>query len=71
MLPNILAATHDPLISRLWFLIPLIIMVSLVYSASRFESPQRIFYHSARRSVQIALFMAVVLGVLAWLSAGL
>ncbi|MBS0261756.1 MAG: hypothetical protein JSS02_07350 [Planctomycetes bacterium] len=71
MFIELLAASHENTISRLWYLVPLIVIVSLVYSASRFESPQRILLHAARRSVQIALFMALVLGLLAWLAAGL
>ncbi|HEY3964437.1 MAG TPA: hypothetical protein VGM05_07745 [Planctomycetaceae bacterium] len=58
-------------LGRLWFLPPLIVIVSLVYSASRYESPGRILWRAGRLCVQIAGFMAVVLGLLAWLSAGL
>ena len=64
----ILAATT---IGRLWFLIPLIVIVSLVYSASRYESPDRILRRAVRLGLQIAGFMTVILGLLAWLSAGL
>ena len=58
-------------LSRLWFLFPLIVIVSLVYSASRYESPERIFRRAGRLCLQITGFMAVVLVILAWLSAGL
>lgn len=58
-------------IGRLWFLPPLIVVVSLVYSASRYESPGRIVRRATRLCVQIAGFMTAVLALLAWLSAGL
>lgn len=58
-------------ISRLWFLLPLIVVISLVYSASRYEMPDRIIRRAGRLGLQIAGFMAVVLALLAWLSAGL
>jgi hypothetical protein len=56
---------------RLWFLLPLIVIVSLVYSASRYESPGRILRRAGRLGLQIAGFMTVILALLAWLSAGL
>jgi hypothetical protein len=56
---------------RLWFLLPLILVVSLVYSASRYESPARILRRAGRLALQIAGFMTIVLALLAWLSAGL
>jgi hypothetical protein len=71
MIQLFLAAAGAGSLGRLWFLPPLIIIVSLVYSASRYESPRRIVWRASRLCVQIAAFMAVVLGVLAWLSAGL
>ena len=58
-------------LGRLWFLIPLIVIVSLVYSASRYESPGRILRRASRLGLQIAGFMTIVLALLAWLSAGL
>jgi hypothetical protein len=58
-------------IGRLWFLLPLIVIVSLVYSASRYESADRILRRALRLGLQIAGFMTIILGLLAWLSAGL
>jgi hypothetical protein len=71
MIELLAAAGGAGSLGRLWFLPPLIIIVSLVYSASRYELPGRILWRAGRLCVQIAVFMAVVLGVLAWLSAGL
>ncbi|MSR59562.1 MAG: hypothetical protein EXS05_18285 [Planctomycetaceae bacterium] len=56
--------------SRIWFAIPLIVVISLVYSASRYESPPRILRRAGRISVTIAGFMLAVLGVLIFLSRG-
>ncbi len=66
----VLAAGALP-VNRFWFLIPLILIISLVYSASRYEAPPRILQRAGKLSLQITGFMAVVLAVLAWLSAGL
>ena len=67
---NLLAAGAAPL-SRFWFLLPLILIISLVYSASRYETPERIIRRAGKLCVQITSFMAVVLAVLALLSMGL
>ncbi len=58
-------------LSRVWFLFPLIVIISLVYSASRYEVSERIVLRAGRLCVQITGFMAAVLGLLAWLSSGL
>jgi hypothetical protein len=71
MLQTLLLAAGIGSISRLWFLLPLIVVISLVYSASRYEMPDRIIRRAGRLGLQIAGFMAVVLALLAWLSAGL
>ncbi|HLJ10133.1 MAG TPA: hypothetical protein VKU82_03035 [Planctomycetaceae bacterium] len=71
MCETFVLAASDGSISRLWFLLPLIVIVSLVYSASRYESPGRIFRRAGRLCLQITFFMAAVLGLLAWLSWGL
>lgn len=54
-----------------WYLFPLAMIVSLVYSASRFEIPERILRRAVWLFVQIIGFMAVVFGVLWALSYGL
>jgi hypothetical protein len=51
-----------------WYLFPLAAIVSLVYSASRFELPERILQRSLSLFLQILLFMGVVLVVLYLLS---
>lgn len=49
---NLLPLLAAP-ISRLWYLFPLVIVISLVYSASRFESPERILFRAGRLAVTI------------------
>ncbi len=55
----------------LWYLLPLAIAISLVYSASRFELPERIMHRAIRLFLQIVLFMGAVFAVLFVLSDGL
>lgn len=47
-----------------WYLLPLSAIVSLVYSASRYELPERILSRALSLFLQIVLFMALVLAVL-------
>jgi hypothetical protein len=47
-----------------WYLIPLAMIVSLVYSASRFELPDRILRRAAWLFLQIIGFMSVVFVIL-------
>ena len=51
-----------------WYLLPLAVAVSLVYSATRFEYPPQILRRSARLLVTILVSMAVVFAVLCLLS---
>jgi hypothetical protein len=67
MAPTILLAT----ISQFWYSAPLIIVVSLVYSATRHELMQPILAHAARTAVWITGFMVVVFLLLSLLSWGL
>jgi hypothetical protein len=54
-----------------WYLLPLAMVVSLVYSASRFELPDRILRRAVWLFIQIIGFMAIVFGVLWLLSYGI
>jgi hypothetical protein len=49
---------------RLWFAVPLITSVSLVYAATRHEEMGPILVHALRFAVWIIVFMAVILGVI-------
>lgn len=51
-----------------WYLLPLAAVISLVYSATRYEDTERILRRAGRLFVQILVFMAVILGVLVALS---
>ncbi|MCX7422231.1 MAG: hypothetical protein NT013_22175 [Planctomycetia bacterium] len=55
----------------LWYLLPLAIAISLVYSASRFELPDRVIRRAVRLFLQIVLFMGTVFAILFVLSDGL
>lgn len=52
----------------IWYMLPLVVSVSLVYAASRHESMQEIAVHSVRVATWIVGFMAVIFGVLFLLS---
>ena len=57
-------------IHRLWYAVPLIASVSLVYAATRHEEMGPILVHSVRFAVWILVFMGIVAAVLqalAWL----
>ena len=57
-------------VDRMWFALPLIVAVSLVYSATRHERMGPILEHAVRFAIWIVGFMAVVLVVfmaLSWL----
>ena len=58
-------------ISQFWFSVPLIVVVSLVYSATRHELMRPILAHAGRTAVWITGFMVVVFLLLSWLSWGL
>jgi heme/copper-type cytochrome/quinol oxidase subunit 2 len=62
-LPPLLGA-----INTMWYALPLIVVISLVYSATRHEAMQPILSHSARLATMIVLFMVVIMAVLAFLS---
>ncbi|MBC7816264.1 MAG: hypothetical protein IAG10_05165 [Planctomycetaceae bacterium] len=55
----------------LWYLLPLAVVISLVYSASRFELPERILNRAMRLFLQIVLFMGTIFAILFVLSDGL
>ena len=66
----LLAAQVAPLwqVNVLWYLFPLAAVISLVYSASRYELRERILHRAGRLFVTIVVFMAIVLVILLLLS---
>jgi hypothetical protein len=57
-MPPLLAA------SRLWYSLPLIIAISLVYGATRHEQMRPILEHAFRFAVWVVTFMAVIFAIL-------
>jgi len=51
-----------------WSLVPLAIVISLVYSASRYEMPSKILHRAGRMFLTIMIFMGVVFVLLNTLS---
>jgi hypothetical protein len=54
--------------ARLWYAVPLITSVSLVYAATRHEEMGHILIHAARFAIWVVVFMAIVLAVIQFLS---
>lgn len=54
-----------------WYLLPLALAISLVYSASRYELPERILSRAVRLFITIIVCMGAVLALLWFLSYGL
>ena len=57
-------------VAQLWFALPLVVSISLVYAATRHEHVAPIVQHAFRLGVWIVAFMAVVFGLLYLLSLG-
>ena len=56
-------------ITRMWYALPLIVVISLVYGATRHELPKPILEHAFRFGSWIVMFM-IVLFVVIWLVSG-
>ncbi|TWT78240.1 hypothetical protein Pla123a_10310 [Posidoniimonas polymericola] len=72
MLLLLASLLSQPLLAetRLWYAAPLIVSVSLVFSATRHERPDEILTHALRFGGWVLVFMAVVTFVMqfmAWL----
>lgn len=57
--------------ARLWHALPLIVVISLVYSATRHEQAGPILSHAARWMLYITAFMVGILAILQWCVNGL
>lgn len=55
-------------INQFWYAVPLIVVVSLVYAATRHELMKPILQHAARTAVWISGFMVVVFVVITLIS---
>ena len=58
-------------IPQLWYALPLVVAVSLVYAATRHEHVGPILNHAVRLGTWIVVFMGIVFGILYWMSLGL
>ena len=56
------------LTSATWWLLPLVVTVSLVYNATRYELPEKILQRSLRMGIAITAFMGGALVLLFLLS---
>jgi hypothetical protein len=67
---NLLFADHSNIWSNdLWYAVPIVIAVSLVYAATRHEQMRPILAHAGRVAVWIASFMLavfVVVEIVCW-----
>jgi len=54
--------------TRLWYAVPLVVSVSLVYAATRHEQFGPILIHALRFALWIVVFMAIVLAVIQLMS---
>ncbi len=57
----LLADGHIP---RLWYALPLVVVVSLVYGATRHENLKEIVEHSLRSAVWVVGFMAIIFAII-------
>ena len=64
MFPLLIAA-H---VAQLWYALPLITSVSLVCAATRHEDMNTILVHALRFAIWVVVFMAIVLGVIQFLT---
>ena len=54
------------LAKQIWYILPLILSVSLVYGATRHELPRPILQHAWHTAVWMVVFMGVIFAIL-WL----
>lgn len=55
----------------LWYALPLVVVVSLVYKATRYEQMDRILREAAHTAVWITGVLVAVFALLVWMSWGL
>lgn len=68
MYDQLLLAAQTP---QMWYALPLIVAVSLVYAATRHELMGPILAHAGRLGIWIAAIMGLVFGVLFWVGRSL
>ena len=50
--------------ARIWYAVPLVVVVSLVYGATRHENLREIFIHSYRSAIWVIGFMAIIFAII-------
>lgn len=75
MNPSTIAPQLSPLLAvgmnELWYALPLIVVISLVYSGTRYEQPEDILIgsvHSAKWVIGFMLIVFAVLWFISWLA---
>ncbi len=61
----------DVWFSRMWYSVPLVVVISLVYAATRHEAVKPILEHAVRFGLWVVAFMFVVFVVLSVMSSWL
>ena len=61
MFPCILLAVQ---VAQLWYALPMLVSVSLVYASSRQEEMGPIFQHALRFALSIGIFLAIIFAIL-------
>ena len=67
-MPDLTALVLFAELNRLWYAIPLIASISLVYGATRHELMLPILEHSGRFALWIVSFLAILFAVLTFVS---
>jgi hypothetical protein len=57
--------------AQLWYIMPLILAVSLVYGATRHELPGPILHHAFKTAVWMVTFMGAIFAILLFVSWGI
>jgi hypothetical protein len=52
------------LYNRMWYAVPLVVAISLVYAATRHERPRPILEHAVRFGCWVVGFMVIVFAIL-------
>ena len=61
---NFIAQIANATAARIWYSIPLIVVVSLVYGATRHEYLKEILMHSFRSAVWVIGFMTIIFAII-------
>jgi hypothetical protein len=66
--PTIPSLLADMWFNRMWYSLPLVVVISLVYSATRHEAMRPILEHALRFGLWVLAFMFIVFVVLTLLT---